>query len=39
VWFRHADIANGATIVFHMGGEPNLQFGAAENAAPPSLPA
>jgi putative alpha-1,2-mannosidase len=39
VWFRHADIANGATIVFHMGGEPNRQFGAAENAAPPSLPA
>jgi putative alpha-1,2-mannosidase len=39
VWFRHADIANGATIVFYMGGEPNLQFGAAENAAPPSLPA
>jgi len=39
VWFRHADIANGATIVFHMGGEPDLQFGAAENAAPPSLPA
>jgi len=36
-WFRHADVANGATIVFHMGNQPNKQFGAEENAAPPSL--
>ncbi len=37
IWFRHSDIANGATIVFQLGGEPNLQFGAGENAVPPSL--
>jgi len=37
VWFRHADIANGATIVFTMGNEPNKQFGTAESMAPPSL--
>lgn len=36
-WFRHADVANGATIVFQMGNQPNRQFGAEENAAPPSL--
>jgi len=39
LWFRHADIVNGATIVFTMGGEPNKQFGAAEGATPPSLTA
>ena len=39
VWFRHADIANGATIIFTMGSEPNKQFGAEESAAPPSLTA
>jgi predicted alpha-1,2-mannosidase len=39
VWYRHADIANGATIVFTMGSEPNKQFGAEESAAPPSLTA
>ncbi|HET6178038.1 MAG TPA: GH92 family glycosyl hydrolase [Candidatus Sulfotelmatobacter sp.] len=37
LWFRHADIANGATIVFHLSAQPNLQFGAAETATPPSL--
>ncbi|MGA2302513.1 MAG: GH92 family glycosyl hydrolase [Candidatus Acidiferrum sp.] len=39
LWFRHADIVNGATIVFTMGSEPNKQFGAAEGATPPSLTA
>jgi predicted alpha-1,2-mannosidase len=38
-WFRHADIADGGSIVFHLGNEPNTQFGAAESAAPPSLTA
>jgi len=37
VWFSHADIANGATIVFEMGNQPNKQFGAEESSAPPSL--
>jgi predicted alpha-1,2-mannosidase len=37
VWFRHADIVNGATILFTMGSQPNKQFGADERAAPPSL--
>src|SRR5207244_719388 len=36
VWFSHADIVNGATIVFQMGSQPNKQFGAEENSAPPS---
>ncbi|MGA7769254.1 MAG: GH92 family glycosyl hydrolase [Candidatus Sulfotelmatobacter sp.] len=37
LWFRHADIANGATIVFTMGSQPNQAFGSAEGATPPSL--
>ncbi len=39
LWFHHADIVNGATIVFTMGSEPNKQFGVAEDTAPPSLTA
>jgi len=38
-WFRHADIASGGSIVFHLGKEPNKQFGTEESAAPPSLTA
>ncbi|MGD0873068.1 MAG: GH92 family glycosyl hydrolase [Bryobacteraceae bacterium] len=37
VWFRHADIARGGTLVFQMGPRPNRQFGADDAAAPPSL--
>jgi len=37
LWFRHVDIANGATIVFTMGSTPSREFGAGESAAPPSL--
>lgn len=37
LWFRHADIANGATVVFAMGNAPNPEFGSGEGAAPPSL--
>ncbi len=37
LWFRHADIANGATIVFTMSSEPADQFGSEEGAVPPSL--
>jgi predicted alpha-1,2-mannosidase len=36
-WFRHADIADGGTIVFEMGEQPNREFGAADAAAPPSM--
>jgi predicted alpha-1,2-mannosidase len=39
VWFRHADIVNGATIEYEMGSRPNKQFGAKESSAPPSLTA
>jgi predicted alpha-1,2-mannosidase len=37
VWFNHAAIAEGGTIVFQMGSQPNKQFGAAPDAAPPSM--
>ncbi|HLV85858.1 MAG TPA: GH92 family glycosyl hydrolase [Candidatus Sulfotelmatobacter sp.] len=37
LWFRHADIANGATIVFTMGATANAEFGSGEGAVPPSL--
>jgi len=37
LWFRHADLENGATIVFTIGSKPNEQFGSEEGATPPSL--
>ena len=36
-WFSHADIANGGTLKFVMGAEPNQNWGTAPDAAPPSL--
>lgn len=36
-WFSQSDIANGAQFVFQMGPQPNKQWGAAPNAAPPSM--
>ncbi|HUZ47288.1 MAG TPA: GH92 family glycosyl hydrolase [Terriglobia bacterium] len=36
-WFTHAEIANGAKLVFEMGPEPNKSWGAAPDAAPPSM--
>jgi putative alpha-1,2-mannosidase len=36
-WFRHADIVNGGALIFEMGSEPNREFGAAEELAPPSM--
>jgi len=36
LWFRHADIANGAVIEFTMGPQPS-QFGHGEGAVPPSM--
>jgi predicted alpha-1,2-mannosidase len=37
LWFSHADVANGAEIVFDMGSLPNKQFGSDPSSAPPSL--
>ncbi len=37
VWFSHEDIKNGGEFVFTMGSKPNLQYGAGESDAPPSL--
>jgi predicted alpha-1,2-mannosidase len=37
IWFRHADLKQGATLVFQMGSQPNRQFGATPEAAPPSM--
>lgn len=36
-WFRHADVANGATLVLTMGPKPNPAWGSAAADAPPSL--
>jgi putative alpha-1,2-mannosidase len=30
-------IANGGSIVFKMGAQPNMKFGSATGAAPPSM--
>ena len=37
LWFRHADVVSGATIVFTLGSTPSQQFGSGEDATPPSL--
>ncbi|HVC90399.1 MAG TPA: GH92 family glycosyl hydrolase [Acidobacteriaceae bacterium] len=36
-WFRHADIADGGTLVLNMGDKPNTQWGSAPEDAPPSM--
>jgi predicted alpha-1,2-mannosidase len=36
-WFSHTDIANGGTLVFEMGPRPNLKWGSAPDAVPPSM--
>lgn len=36
-WFSHADIANGGTLAFVMGAQPNRNWGSAPDAAPPSM--
>jgi len=36
IWFRHADIANGATLEITMGDTPNSTLGAAPAAFPPA---
>lgn len=37
LWFRHADVSQGARIVFYMGAEPNLRLGTTPESLPPSL--
>jgi putative alpha-1,2-mannosidase len=37
LWFKHSDIVDGAVIEFTMGPQPSAQFGAGEDAIPPSL--
>jgi predicted alpha-1,2-mannosidase len=37
VWFSHAAIGGGGTIVFQMGAHPNPQFGSEQGAEPPSM--
>ena len=37
LWFRHADVAKGATIVFTLGAKPSEQYSSGESATPPSL--
>jgi len=36
-WFSHADIANGGTLVFMMGPQPNKRWGSDPASAPPSM--
>jgi len=36
-WFRHAEIADGGTLVLEMADHPNLQWGSAPQLAPPSM--
>lgn len=36
-WFRHGDVANGATLVLTMGPKPNPAWGSAAGDAPPSM--
>ena len=38
-WFRHADIADGGTLVLEMADHPNLQWGSVRQEAPPSMSA
>jgi predicted alpha-1,2-mannosidase len=37
VWLPQSQIAQGGTLVFQMGAEPNRKWGVAESAAPPSM--
>lgn len=38
-WFSHSDIANGGTLRFEMGPNPNKSWGSAIESAPPSMSA
>lgn len=36
-WFKHSEIADGATLVLEMGNKPNLKWGNTPEDAPPSM--
>ena len=36
-WFRHAEIAEGGSLVLEMGDRPNAKWGSAPEDAPPSM--
>ena len=36
-WFGHSDIANGGTLTLEMADRPNVQWGSALEAAPPTM--
>ena len=36
-WFYHEDLINGGSLVLKMGSKPNMKWGSAGDAAPPSL--
>ncbi|SNS41569.1 alpha-1,2-mannosidase, putative [Granulicella rosea] len=36
-WFRHADIAQGGTLILKMGDKPNRAWGSSRQDAPPSM--
>jgi putative alpha-1,2-mannosidase len=36
-WFAHSDIANGGTLTLEMVDRPNMQWGSAPEAAPPTM--
>ena len=37
VWFKYADVVNGGTLDFTLGGKPNPKFGESKQAVPPSM--
>jgi len=38
IWFQHAEIGSGGTLVFQLGSEPSATFGKSESELPPPLP-
>lgn len=36
-WFRHRELADGGGLILRMGPKPNMQWGSAPEAAPPSM--
>jgi predicted alpha-1,2-mannosidase len=36
-WFEHKDMVNGGTMILEMGPRPNINWGSAPEAAPPSM--
>ena len=36
-WFRHSDLVGGGSLILEMADHPNMQWGSAEQDAPPSM--